>query len=210
MRNILSVISSKSFKKELLNKHRTSNFIYIVILFLLILSLVLVAYFNFNKKTGETDKATEENLQAYSLTFLNNRISIKFSANKSMIYNVQRENGSYSLPPLLKVTYRNSLKEILSTDYIKNSDGNDSATGCYTDPNNLYDVRGYKFKKQICYYNSINITKSGEYNSKISSLLSSSCFYEYPNKRGVIEFSTSAGADACEFILQNLKLLRFE
>ncbi len=145
----------------------------------------------------------------------NNLSRITFSSDSSVVFNKTIDSNTgystdvnklsideYVISKQFYLKYYINLPESLLKNVFTDSNGNDAASGYYYD-SGITDINGNRFSRSIDYYNPISITKSGKYNSSISSPISISCIYSYSNNRGYAVFSPlvpNAGADACDFI----------
>jgi hypothetical protein len=159
-----------------------------------------------------TFKFTDTENIVSTITFSNgNLVAFNKIINSASGYTTDIQKISvdeYSISTQFSLKYYASLPQQLTSDTFTDSNGNDAGSGYYYNPNPT-TTNGNKFTQSIYYYNPIAITKSGKYSFSVSSPMSTSCIYSYPNNSGFVVFSPlvpNASADACDFVahLSNL------
>lgn len=216
---LLLLIPSKQTEltPEISPKHKKvlffgNIFLIILVTFGIYLMIFTDIFFNPNSQppantlTGITLSPTPTpKLKSSLIIFMDSlgKIMISFKDSDEI---TEQQDGSYLLDKMNKKLYftyypsKNNLLPKLNTH--KDSDGNNAGQGCFLSEDKI-NIADYEFQKQYCYYNPINLTKSGDYDIKISSINQTNCIgflNRVNNSISALKISGegSLGSDYCQ------------
>lgn len=170
-----------------------------------------------DSKADSISTSPKETNNKLTLTFDKERLTLELFSKRT--WSIRKDGEfKYTIDPdsyirETYVEYYPSNEIFLSKSlYERDSDGNDSGTGCFEDKTNQ-QIHDYSFSKIICYYNTIGQTKSGKYDAKISQVTGEYCFIDLQSvigDKGIIFFTASAaqGVNTCDFISNNFEQMR--